>query len=361
MIKNFTHKAERVQLLLVALVWLLLFAIPVLFGNSEENIEWPHIFKIWEEYSVVLIIFVLNRFVLMPYLFLKEKRIAYFISVVGIITLFSTILFILQYTERPIHPEDFQLPPADGRPQGFGTPMQNGPSEFIPPIANLIIISILLVGFDSGLMFFSKWMVSEQNKLKAERESIANKMAFLQNQISPHFFMNTLNNIHALIDIDREKAKDAIIKLSQMMDYMLYESKSQRISLKQEMDFTRSYVNLMRLRITDEVDLKLQIPDTLPQIQIPPLLSISFIENAFKYGISYQSPSFIHICVNVSNGQFVFKVENSIHQKIKQDKNTGIGIENTRKRLELLFGNNYTLKINNEDGIFKVNLAIPIC
>ena len=194
------------------------------------------------------------------------------------------------------------------------------PNYFILSINGITELPYLTEYFDtlSDSMYIAHHN-GKLNRYKIRRRSyVSSGISFLEVKFSNNKGRTikrrviTPLNQHALIDIDREKAKDAIIKLSQMMDYMLYESKSQRISLKQEMDFTRSYVNLMRLRITDEVDLKLQIPDTLPQIQIPPLLSISFIENAFKYGISYQSPSFIHICVNVSNGQFVFKVENSM-------------------------------------------------
>ena len=360
MTKFFKNNQERAQLLLVVMVWLLLFAIPIFFGDSAEQTNWHHIFKIWKEYSILLIIFLVNRFVLMPYLFFREKQVAYFVSITGVILLFSSALFLLQYIERPVPSLELPPPPAGGVPNGFELPLRHGPREFIPPFANMIIMSILLIGFDSGLIFFSKWMISEQNKLKAEKESIRNKMAFLQNQVSPHFFMNTLNNIHALVDIDAEEAKDAIIKLSQMMDYMLYESQSNGISLKQEMDFTRSYVDLMKLRITDEVDLKLEIPETLPQVKIPPLLTISFIENAFKYGVSYQSPSFIHITINIRDNRFIFHVENRIHQEIKQNKNSGIGIVNTQKRLELLFGHRYELNIDKKDDIFKVNLTIPL-
>lgn len=360
MTKYLRNNLQGIQILLVVLVWLLLFAIPILFGGSSGQIDWDHILKIWKEYSLLLIIFLANRFVLMPYLFFKEKKTAYFISITVLVLLISSVLFILQYTERPALNINIPPPHADGPHQRIGPPMARGPREFVPPFANMIVMSFLLIGFDSGLMFFSKWMISEQNKLKAEKESIRHKMAFLQNQVSPHFFMNTLNNIHALVDIDTEEAKAAIIKLSHMMDYMLYESQLQGVSLKQEMDFTRSYVELMKLRITDEVELKLEIPETLPKVKIPPLLTISFIENAFKYGVSYQNPSFIHIYADVSDNRFVFEVENRIHQEIKQNKNSGIGIENTRKRLELLFGKNFELNIDKRDDIFKVNLAIPL-
>ncbi|MCL3779411.1 hypothetical protein EMN47_03320 [Prolixibacteraceae bacterium JC049] len=355
MIKFFKHNSDRIQLLLVLLVWLLLFATPILFGNSSDRINWPHIIKIWREYSVLLMIFLINRFVLMPKLFFKEKRILYFLALGSLIILFAVIVYylkdILQGAARPD-----RLPFPEFKPR----PMKGGPKEFIPPYANIVIMSILMIGFDSGLIFFSKWMKSEQNKLLIERESIANKMAFLKNQVSPHFFMNTLNNIHALVDIDTEEAKAAIIKLSQMMDYMLYESQSQKVSLQQEMEFISSYVELMKLRITDDVDLQLHIPDTLPQVSVPPLLTISFIENAFKYGVSYESPSFIHIHVNATYNQFFFRIENSIHIQKLLNKNSGIGIDNSRKRLELLFGSNYQLNIDTTEDIFKVNLTIPI-
>jgi len=358
--KFLKHNLERVQLLLVVLVWLLLFAVPILFGESTDRINWDHIFNIWKEYSILLLIFLINRFILMPYLFFKNKWNAYFLSIIGIIALFSGLFFFLYHSGQPSQSLDLPTPQAGGNHPAFGPPMGPGPREFIPPFANLVIMSVLLIGFDSGLMFFSKWMVSEQKKLKVERESIANKMAFLQNQISPHFFMNTLNNIHALIDIDTEEAKAAIIKLSQMMDYMLYESQSQGISVKKEMEFIESYVELMKLRMTDDIDLKMEMPVILPKVKIPPLLTIAFIENAFKYGVSYDRPSFIHIKINISDNRFIFNVQNRIHPEIKRNKNSGIGIANTQKRLELLFGNAYKLNIDKNDDIFKVNLTIPI-
>jgi hypothetical protein len=359
--KYLKNNLKGVQILLVVLVWLLLFATPILFSGTTDEVEWDHIFKIWKEYSILLVIFLINRFVFMPYLFLKEKRIAYFISITAVILLSSIVMYLIQDLGRLEPFPDFPHLPEGGVPPGPGFSRGGrGPREFIPPFANMVIMSVLLIGFDSGLIFFSKWMVSEKNKLKAEKESIRNKMAFLQNQVSPHFFMNTLNNIHALVDIDTEEAKSAIIQLSQMMDYMLYESQLQGVSLKQEMDFIRSYVELMKLRITDDVDLKLEIPEILPQVKIPPLLTISFIENAFKYGVSYQNSSFIHINMGVRNKRFLFQVENRIHQEIKQNKNSGIGIDNTQKRLELLFGKNYELNIDKNNNTFKVNLSIPL-
>lgn len=172
--------------------------------------------------------------------------------------------------------------------------------------------------------------------------------------------MNTLNNIHALIDIDTEEAKQAIIKLSQMMDYMLYESQSSYISLAQEMEFVKSYVDLMKLRFTDDIEIILDIPENLPPIKIPPLLTISFIENAFKHGISYENSSFIHIRYKFTEDTLNFNIVNKLYPDNKSTKNSGIGIENARKRLDILYGKECDLFINRKDKNFEVNLNIPI-
>lgn len=297
----------------------------------------------------------------MPRLFFRGKRILYFVSIIGLIVVISTILFLVQQHSAP---RDLQpiltVPPRGPMPLKQPFPI---PPEAIPPFANLFIMSILVIGFDSGILFFSKWTHAERNKLKAEKESIQNKMAFLQNQISPHFFMNTLNNIHALIDIDTEEAKEAVIKLSQMMDYMLYESQTSKISLIKELDFIRSYVDLMKLRFTDDVDIVINQPQVVPQVKIPPLLTISFIENAFKYGISYQSHSFIHIDIVTNEKQLLFKVKNSVPNTLPGNKRgSGIGIENARNRLNLIYGNQYQLTIQQDDKehTFNVELKIPL-
>ena len=367
------YKVGRVQLFLSLLVWVLMFLMPVFFSDTMTGREWPHIFKIWREYSIVFLLFLINRYVLLPYLFFRDKRVTYFFSISGLLLLVAFGLYLQERVPigEPRGPQRAR-PPMEGRfdPHASGhqlNPMPGGmrplnpKNDFVPPFANLFIMSILLLGFDSGLIFSMKWMEAEQKKLKVEKESVENKMAFLQNQISPHFFMNTLNNIHALVDINAEEAKAAIIKLSQMMDYMLYESQTSAISIQRELMFITSYVELMKLRFTDDVDIVLDIPDNLPAIAIPPLLSISFIENAFKYGVSYESNSFIHIRISCDEKHLECQVSNSTHDLIKPRKNSGIGIANARKRLDLIFGNRYSLEINDgPDNIFDVKLNIPV-
>ncbi|WP_297089374.1 histidine kinase [uncultured Draconibacterium sp.] len=350
---------SRVQFQIILFIWLLIFAIPLLAGDTSNGIAWSHITRIWIEYGFVFVVFLINHFLLFPQ-FLKGRRILYFVSVFCILVLLVLVSYFFGNTDAP--PADAMQPM---RPPGEGPlgppPHGKGPREFIPPSGNLLIISILMIGFDAGLSFAGKWLQAEQNKIILEKENVENKMAFLQNQVSPHFFMNTLNNIHALVDIDTEEAKEAIIRLSNMMAYMLYESQTEKISIQKEINFIKSYVELMKLRFSEEVEIKLEIPEKLPEISVPPLLTISYIENAFKHGISYESPSFIHLAYTFTDKQLGFELKNSNHAKQNNSTNSGIGLQNAQKRLDLLFKNNYSLKMSSKtDKEFTIKLNIPL-
>ena len=171
--------------------------------------------------------------------------------------------------------------------------------------------------------------------------------------------MNTLNNIHALVDIDPEQAKNTIVELSKLMRYVLYDGSRPTIPLSKETEFLKHYIGLMRLRYSDSVRIEVDIPDETPDVQVPPLLFVSFVENAFKHGISYQSESFIMVSLNVREGYISFSCINSKHET-NQDPHSGIGLENTRKRLRLLYQDNYTFNINENAKTYEVLLKIPV-
>jgi len=229
-----------------------------------------------------------------------------------------------------------------------------------PPFLNTIIISFLVIGFDTGLRMLFKWSKLEKEKTELEKEKVQSQLAFLSNQVSPHFFMNTLNNIHALIDLNPEEAKDAIIKLSKLMRYLLYESQAKLVPLTNELEFIKSYVNLMKLRFSEKVKINLFVPENLPVKSIPPLLFTSFVENAFKHGISYEKPTYIDIEFSFVPENLIFEIKNSKSKKISENKPFGIGIENTRKRLDIIYGTKYSLKIEDNNDDFVLNLKIPL-
>ncbi|MCG8475594.1 MAG: histidine kinase, partial [Cytophagales bacterium] len=299
-----------------------------------------------------LLAVLVNRFFLLPYLFFRKRRKLYLASAACLIAALAAGFYFASVS--------FQQGRARRMPPHRMYRFAERPVP--PPIyANLTILALLVLGFDTGLVFYSKWTRGEQKKLREEKESLSSKMSFLQHQLSPHFFMNTLNNIHSLIDIDTEEAKDAVIRLSRMMAYMLYESQTDKIPLHRELEFVKSYVELMRLRLAEDVKVALDIPEDLPEAAVPPLLTISFIENAFKHGVSYERDSFIFISYSVSEKHLSFFVKNSRHSRPEQKKYSGIGLQNARSRLELLYGTDYSLDIKeNDSDVFEVNLKIPL-
>lgn len=224
-----------------------------------------------------------------------------------------------------------------------------------------MILSVLVIGFDTGLKTASKWIRSEQQRIILEKDNIETRLAFLKHQISPHFFMNTLNNIHSLIDIDKVEAKKAVIKLSNLMRHLLYDSDDDFSPLKSEVDFIRSYVDLMRIRYSKDVKITLALPEEIPDKSIPPLIFISLLENAFKHGISYVNPSFINIELSIYQSLLHFRIQNSNSRESSKTNPSGIGITNTRKRLDLLYGDNYILEITDKGDTFVTDLTIPVC
>ena len=223
------------------------------------------------------------------------------------------------------------------------------------------IIAILVVGAGTASKLITKWLEEEKLRKDLEKEQLKINLALLRHQVSPHFFMNTLNNIHALIDINTEHAKDAIVRLSTLMRYLLYDSAQGTIALKKEIEFINSFVSLMQLRYSEQVDIQVKIPEQIPDVQIPPMLFVSFLENAFKHGVSYQSKSYIHFELKIQTNILLCSIQNSKHNAhTSQDSEyMGIGLENIKKSLQLLYNSNYTLNISDNPNSFDVGLTIP--
>ncbi|MGE5418874.1 MAG: sensor histidine kinase, partial [Chloroflexota bacterium] len=211
-----------------------------------------------------------------------------------------------------------------------------------------------------GLRLLERQSKIEKMQEEMEKAKLNAELAFLKNQISPHFFFNTLNNIYSLIGINAEDSQKAVLKLSKLMRYLLYESEHGNTKLSNEIDFMRNYIDLMKLRMSDKVSLKVNFPDTYDDVSIPPLLFIPFIENSFKHGISYRNNSFIDIVLFATDGKIDFRCTNSIVAGHTEDDQPGIGLENIRKRLNLLFPGSHTLTINRGNDEFEVILQIKV-
>lgn len=340
------QQGRNFGLYIMAFVFLILFLLPVLFTRVQGEISWVHVLKIWKDQALLFVVFGLNHWVIAPRLMLRKKYGLYLMCIATVIALSSVSYYYYDNVWTSHKPKTENANP--GKP----TP--------VPPYAHLLMYSLLIVGVDSGLLFSKKWYENEENRHLLEVKNAEMQLDVLKSQVSPHFFMNTLNNIYALIDCDIPGAKEAVMKLSKLMRYMLYENEHALVKLSKEFEFLRSYVDLMKLRYADGLTVNLLLPPDLEQKQVPPMLFICYIENAFKHGISYQQDSFIHIQFEMTDGKLHFQCVNSKLPERTTNLPGGLGLRNNENRLNLLFPDNFNLHIQDTEKQFSVTLHIPV-
>ncbi len=255
-----------------------------------------------------------------------------------------------------------ELGPGMPPPMGYQPAVQPEQKPIIMMFFDNFIIALLVIGVSTSIKMVSQWLNEESKRKDLEKVQLQTELALLRHQVSPHFFMNTLNNIHALIDINAEDAKNTIIQLSIMMRYLLYDTAHGQTTLKKEIAFIESYITLMKLRFPENVTVTLTVPDDIRDIEIPPMLFISFLENAFKHGVSYQAESFVLFKMEQDDTKLNCVVRNSkFKSKDTNEKGySGIGLTNIKKSLELLFKNDYILSIHENDKEYEVLLTIPV-
>jgi len=222
-----------------------------------------------------------------------------------------------------------------------------------------IVILILMLGMNLGVKLYFRQRSDRQRLTELEKQNLEQQLEYLKYQINPHFLMNTLNNIHALVDIDAERAKESIVELSKIMRFVLYEGSQPTVPLSRELAFTQDYIRLMRMRVTDRVKINVEMPEAPANSQLPPMVLITFVENAFKHGVSYRQPSFIDIKVTIDNDQLHFTCRNSKIPRT-EDQHGGVGLQNVRQRLDLIYGKKYTLSIDDTPSEYNISLILPL-
>ena len=403
-------KQSRQENLIYLTVWGLLFAAPLLslyirtVSDADATFNWTEVFTVWRMFAIYLVLFLVHNFLLAPLLVHQRNRVAYFSIVLVLLSAFA----VLQCSQRPDRRDQrppmerighHQPPHFDGHSKDDARPMMNDdnrpmmndearpvmngdeppmkPDDMRPPreprhadaeplfigMQDILSVVVLVLMFGANLGIKNYFRSRDDRKRLAElqRENLEQQLEYLRYQINPHFFMNTLNNIHALVDIDPEQAKDTILELSKMMRYVLYEGNKQGVRISDELDFIRHYVALMQLRYTDKVRISVDLPQEVPDRQIPPLILVTFIENAFKHGVSYQHESFIEVTVAVEDETLCFICRNSkAEDKKAGGQQGGVGLANIRKRLNLIYDKQYSLKIKSEPDTYTVELVIPL-
>lgn len=350
---------NRLKIALHIVLWVIIFIFPIYISRAFGFAE---IRQLWHFYTIAIaygIIFYVNYLYLVPKFYFGKGKWPFMLMVLGLLSVLFLVIV-------GINDHLLADPERDRQFDEVMRKLNEGKSFKRPPMGlfrliNYSFTSIMIVGFALGLGFMDRHREDEKKHKELEKEKLHSELAFLKNQISPHFFFNTLNNIYSLTTIDTPAAQESILKLSKLMRYLLYESEQGETMLSHEIDFMTNYIALMKLRLSPKVELKVSFPAEYFDCKIPPLLFISFIENAFKHGVSHREASFIHIEMEANHHQILFTTENSVSGTASTDKeNSGIGLENVRKRLALLFPASHTLQIAQTDKIFKVEVKVEL-
>ncbi|MBR4809359.1 MAG: histidine kinase [Bacteroidales bacterium] len=348
---------ERKESTIYLIAWVAVFVLSAVriaiecIAGGEEAIDFVSIFQTWLMLLPFLLLFCVHNFFIAPQL-VYNKRTALYVIATGLLLAAFFAYYLLFYPG----PNPGLIPPEpDGRMQG---PPPGG-SRGRPMDPDLLrgFLGVFLLAANLGIKFLFSEQRERERLQQLEKENLAYQLEYLRYQINPHFFMNTLNNIHALVDIDPEMAKLCIIELSKMMRHILYDSDKPTIPLSQELDFLDNYISLMRIRYPDDASIDYSRPVVAGPSEVPPLVFASFVENAFKHGMG--SPeSFVCLSIKEDDGKVVFKCVNS-RKGAASGGEKGIGLQNIRRRLELLYGTGYNLQIEEDPDLFDVLLEIP--
>ena len=399
-------KKRTVEYVIYLLFWSVLLLSPLLGAFIKYAFQGDDAFlpttdelqSFWKFLLPAIILFFINNNILMPFL-LDKKRGRHLVLYLLCIVVVAAIVFISfpltnphevktkwdegVEQELPLIPEppafdgDMPLPPfgepVAGDDGALPLPPPPPPSVgdrdvwmfFSHPRSVRILLTLFVLIFNICVRLFFFTIRRDESIKELEKEKLRSELEYLKYQVNPHFFMNSLNNIHALIDINKDKAQAAVQELSGMMRYLLYDKASMFVPLEKEISFLKNYIELMRLRYTDKLELKTDFTTEPQGVFVPSLLFTQFVENAFKHGVTYTKKSMINMSLTVdgATGYVLFTCRNTVPDSAKKSSllpEGGIGIENTQKRLELLFGSKAELTISNADGWYNVELKIPI-
>lgn len=378
--------------------WLLFLTFPLLFINNEQSGQSSFLLLAspfyWLFCLTYMVMFYVNAWVLVPRLMFRKR---YFLYTAVLLGLFSFVYYAQPYDNLLGHNRSVMTAlgaPQDTQPKGLNQSLQPGkdtvagPNIGMPfgPLPNedlrmqdpnlkrqkgildlhqpqnidviSLFIFMMIIGLSIATSTVDRWQTAESKVVKAEAEKATAELSFLKAQINPHFLFNTLNNIYTQSVINSEHTSESIMKLSNIMRYVTDDVTQDFVMLKDEIDCVRDYIELQRLRLGADAEINFNVQGKADTKKIAPLIFMTFIENAFKYGVTKKEKIIININLSINNDRIDFTCENKIYTHKSNLERTGIGIVNTRQRLEHLYANRFKLNINNENEVFMVNLCV---
>lgn len=299
------------------------------------------------EFPIHILVVYINVYYLIPRFILRKKYWTY----IGYLSLILILVYLVRtglnylLVTKEIWPE------------------ANDGGRFLEPnhVIAVVLGEIYVLGFATAIKLVIDWSIEKRRNEDLAQLQLSTELKYLRTQIQPHFFFNTLNNLYALTLKKSDKAPRLVIKLSEMMQYVLYEVKSSRASLLQEINHINNFIDIERMRYNDSVECELDITGNIEDIEVPPLLFLSFVENCFKHGLRENDFIKINMSFEIVNKNYLkFKLSNNFNPNAENQEKHGIGIANAKRRLSLLFFNDYELKTEVIDDIYKLYLKIPV-
>lgn len=341
-----------VEITIHILAWLFVFTSPLFFNRGQGGIDIVAYLRGSVFPMMLFIIFYANYFLFVPRMFMKGEKRGFFIAEILLIVAATVFMQEIQnffpHINKHIHKDNFYIPP-----------------RWLFIVRDIAIMA-LAAGFGFAIRLSNQWHKAEAARKEAVLGRREAELKNLRNQINPHFLLNTLNNIYALTAFNAERAQSTIQELSRLLRYVLYESQSEFTTLSKETDFLKSYINLMRIRIPRNVELRVDLDKAAesPE-QIASLIFISLVENAFKHGISPTESSFINISlkVNAEDRTIDFLCSNSNHPKNSSDlSGNGVGLKGVDSRLQLIYQGKYSWEkgVNEDNTVYTSHLIIKI-
>ena len=341
-------RINKVRLLLEitqAAIWACVFLLPsvifVLFTHDFGAVVWSFrimlnlIFPAFTAYY-------LNYYFLVPRLVFKRRLLVYILANIALLG--------INFFNNYCHSDWINVIPLQLSDEVSSLMIAAGFTGFLAfSLLGQVMVTLLAI----GMRYIIKWNDERQTLEEERRRNAEAELNWLKNQLNPHFLFNTLNNISSLTQIDPDKAQECIGQLSELLRYALYESNVRKIRVADEVEFMKNYIALMALRCSRTTRIKTRFDETGSDVMISPLLFISLIENAFKHGTSAHQDSFVMISLDMDGEDLVFSCENSLFDKKTADfSGSGIGLENMKRRLELLYPESYTYSCFTEGNTY---------
>ncbi|MEO8886302.1 MAG: sensor histidine kinase [Mucilaginibacter sp.] len=334
------------------LVWAGLISFAMFMMRNVFKLSMHHVLIEYLLYGIVNIsLFYLNYLVLIPQYLNRKRYGLYLAAILSAIVMYGFI----KYGIALFFKDDqfFRPRRRDGPPMG----MQE--MNFIGYFVSTVFTSIIFIFFSVVLKLFVDWFVNERVQRDLENQRLSAELSFLKSQINPHFLFNSLNSIYSLAYQRSDTTPDAILKLSEIMRYMLYECNDNTVDLSKELHYLQNFIDLQKIRLGDKAYVDFKIEGKVTNQKIAPLLLIAFIENAFKHGVASDASSPIQLYVSILANQLQFYVHNKKH-KNNTDAVGGIGLNNVKRRLDLLYPGKYNLDIHDEKDTYTCELSLVL-